>query len=83
MPRLFGLWVAAALLASTPFAWAQRCPPNSHPSAVAFPGNLRTAQCFCNAGYVPVAGACVRAVTETNRPPGDPSKVLVQPRPTR
>jgi hypothetical protein len=77
------VWLAGFLIASTQHASAQRCPPNSHPAAVAIPGNLRTAQCFCNAGYRPVGGACVRIVTQTNRPPGDPSKVLVQPRPTR
>jgi hypothetical protein len=38
--------IAAVLIASTQHAMAQRCPPNSHPEAVAFAGSLRTAQCF-------------------------------------
>src|SRR5215203_5054730 len=33
---------------------------NAHPVAVAIPGNLRTAQCFCDDGYRRVAGVCVR-----------------------
>jgi hypothetical protein len=70
---------AVFLLAGLHNALAQRCPPNSHPAAVAIPGNLRTAQCFCNAGYVPVRGVCVRAATP--KPPSDPSKALVQPQP--
>jgi hypothetical protein len=68
------------LVAGTQSALAQRCPPNSHAAAVAIPGNLRTAQCFCNAGYVPVRGACV-LMTTPKPPPSDPSKALVQPRP--
>jgi hypothetical protein len=51
-----------ATLAATPATAAQRCPPNSHASAVGIPGNLRTAQCFCNRGFVSAGGVCVPVV---------------------
>jgi len=63
---------------------AQRCPPNSHPEAVAIPGNLRTAQCFCDPGFVPVNGLCVPVKRPADRPPpNDPSRLLVAPQPFR
>jgi hypothetical protein len=56
-------------------AAAQACPPNSHPVAVYIPGNLRTAHCWCNDGYVNKGGVCVR--TDQSTPPpalqGQPS----------
>jgi len=78
-------WLAVFLITSTQHALPQQCPPNAHPAAVAVPGNLRTAQCFCDVGYTNVAGACVRAVTNpTDRPPpSDPNRMLVPPRPFR
>lgn len=58
-PRSSIVWLAIFLMAGTQSALPQQCPPNSHPAAVAIPGNLRTAQCFCDAGYENVAGVCV------------------------
>jgi hypothetical protein len=50
-------------------ATAQACPPNSHPVAVYIPGNLRTAHCWCNDGYINNDGVCVRTQQPTP-PPG-------------
>jgi hypothetical protein len=58
-------------------AQGQRCPPNSQAAAVAIPGNLRTAQCFCNPGFRPVSGVCVRLPPGApDKPPTDPSKIV-------
>lgn len=76
-------WLAAAffIVAGIEPVLAQRCPPNSTAQAVAFPGNLRTAQCFCNPGYESVRGACVRPAPDARRPaPRDPASTLVAPR---
>ena len=79
-PHSFVFCIAVLLIAGTPDAMAQRCPPNSHPEAVAFPGNLRTAQCFCDPGFTRVAGVCVRVLRPADRPPpNDPGRVLVAP----
>jgi hypothetical protein len=51
-----------------PLAFAQ-CPPNSHAVAVYIPGNLRTAHCWCDNGYVNKGGVCVRTDQPTS-PPG-------------
>jgi hypothetical protein len=74
-------WPAAVLIAATQIASAQqRCPPNSSPEVVAIPGNLSTAQCFCDPGFTPVNGRCVRVQSGADRPPpNDPSRVLVAP----
>jgi len=58
-------------------ATAQACPPNSHPVAVYIPGNLRTAHCWCNNGYLNSAGVCVRTDQPTP-PPG----IQAQPSPS-
>jgi hypothetical protein len=78
-------WTAVLLAASQQGALAQQCPPNSHPVAVAIPGNLRTAQCFCDAGFTSVRGLCVRIVNEpgTRPPPADPRNTFVAPKPFR
>ena len=78
-------WTAAALVATAQIASAQqRCPPNSSPEAVAIPGNLSTAQCFCDPGFTPVNGRCVRAPNNADRPPlSDPARVWVAPMPFR
>ena len=77
-------WTAVLLAAGTQGALAQRCPPNSHPAAVAIPGNLRTAQCFCDDGFAPVNGICVRIVNAPGVPlPADPAKTFVAPKPLR
>ena len=74
----------AVLVAGTQQAMAQRCPPNSHPEAVAIPGNLRTAQCFCDPGFVPVNGLCVPVDRPADPPtPNDPDRVRVAPQPLR
>ena len=78
------LSIVAVLVAGTQLAMAQRCPPNSHPEAVAIAGNLRTAQCFCNRGFAPVNGLCVPVNRPADRPPpNDPSRSLVAPQPFR
>jgi len=78
------LSIVAVLIAGTQGAMAQRCPPNSHPEAVAFAGNLRTAQCFCDRGFTRVDGVCVPVRRPADRPPpNDPSRVLVAPQPFR
>jgi len=81
----FVLCVVAVLIAGTQGSMAQRCPQNSHPEALAIPGNLRTAQCFCDPGFTRVNGICVRIVTEPGvRPlPAEPGKILVAPKPFR
>jgi hypothetical protein len=78
-------WTAVLLAASAQSASAQQCPLNSHAAAVAIPGNLRTAQCFCNDGFTPVNGICVRIVNDPGvRPlPADPGKTFVAPKPFR
>jgi hypothetical protein len=58
-------------------AIAQACPPNSHPVAVYIPGNLRTAHCWCNDGYINNGGTCVRTDQPTP-PPG----IQAQPSPS-
>jgi hypothetical protein len=58
-------------------ATAQACPPNSHPVAVYIPGNLRTAHCWCNNGYLNSGGVCVRTDQPTP-PPG----IQAQPSPS-
>ena len=83
-PSSFVLCVVAVLIAGTPEAMAQRCPPNSHPEAVAFAGSLRTAQCFCDRGFTRVDGVCVPVQRPADRPPpNDPSRVWVAPQPYR
>ena len=88
MARLFRLSVlcAAALLiaASEPAPAQQRCPPNSHPEAVAISGNLRTAQCFCDPGFVNVDGACVLPARPSEAPRrNEPAKTDIAPKPFR
>lgn len=78
--RVCGFAVAALVLAAGTASAQQLCPPNSHAKPVAFAGNLRTAQCFCNAGYRSVGGACVRIASPAARPSADPARMLVQPR---
>jgi hypothetical protein len=77
----FALSVAIVLIAVPQAASAQqRCPPNSSPEAVAIPGNLSTAQCFCDPGFTPVNGRCVRVPNNADRPrPNDPARALVAP----
>ena len=83
-PYALVLSIVAALIAGTQAAMAQRCPPNSHPEAVAIPGNLRTAQCFCDRGFTRVDGVCVLVRRPADRPPpNDPARVLVAPMPFR
>ena len=78
------LLAAVFVLAGVPHAAAQRCPPNSHPEAVAFAGNLQTARCFCDRGFTRVDGVCVPVRRPADRPPpDDPSRVLVAPMPFR
>jgi hypothetical protein len=87
MARLFRLpsfCAAALMIAASEPASAQRCLPNSHAEAVAIPGNLRTAQCFCDPGFVRVQGICVQPA----RPPeasrrNDPARSLIAPMPFR
>lgn len=77
---------AAFVLIAVPQAASaqQRCPPNSRPEAVAIPGNLSTAQCFCDPGFTPVNGRCVRTPNNADRPPlSDPARALVAPMPSR
>ena len=52
--------LAVLLTASFHAAFAQQCPPNSHPVVIAIPGNLNTAHCWCNDGYRNLGGVCVR-----------------------
>jgi two-component sensor histidine kinase len=73
---VFLLTVALAALASPALA-QQRCPPNSQAAAVAIPGNLRTAQCFCNPGFRPVSGVCAPLKPGTpDLPPTHPGKIV-------
>jgi hypothetical protein len=76
---------AAALIVVTQVASAQqRCPPNSRAEAVPIPGNLATAQCFCNPGFTPVNGRCVRVRSQVDTPaPNDPARSFVAPMPLR
>ena len=62
----------AYLFASGQGALAAQCPANSHPEVVAIPGNLRTAHCWCNSGFVNAGGVCVRVAPAppTPRPNG-------------
>jgi hypothetical protein len=87
MARLFMrsiLCAAALIIAASAPASAQRCPPNSHPEAVAIPGNLRTAQCFCDPGFVNVSGVCVLPARPAQSPPRNgPAENLVAPKPFR
>ena len=73
-PKSCPFWLAVFLIGSTQSALPQRCPPNSHPAAIAIPGNLRTAQCFCNPGYENVGGACVRIATDRTRAQSERSR---------
>ena len=84
-PKAIAVFCIVMLIAGTADAMAQRCPPNSHPEALAIPGNLRTAQCFCDPGFTRANGICVRIVTEPGvRPlPAEPSKTFVAPKPSR
>ncbi len=59
----------AVLPAVMPPAARAQCPPNSHAVAVYVPGNLRTAHCWCNSGYINGGGGCVRTRQPTP-PPG-------------
>ena len=72
-PKSAVLWLAVLLMAGTQRALPQQCPPHAHPVAVAIPGNLRSAQCFCDDGYENVAGACVPVVTSPTMVPAPPS----------
>jgi hypothetical protein len=54
-----GLAILFALPSSVALA---QCPPNSHAVAVYIPGNLRTAHCFCDNGYINNGGVCVPTV---------------------
>lgn len=72
-------WAAVVVIAAMQIASAQqRCPPNSRPEAVPIPGNLSTAQCFCDPGFTPENGRCVRSRTEAPSP-NDPTRGLVAP----
>jgi len=82
-------WTALALAAlpaaglQQARAQGQRCPPNSQAAAVAIPGNLRTAQCFCNPGFLPVSGVCAPLKPgAADLPPTHPGKI-VAPLPSR
>ncbi len=59
----------AVLFVLKPLLAFAQCPPNSHAVAVYIPGNLRTAHCWCNRGYVNSGGVCVRTDQPTP-PPG-------------
>jgi hypothetical protein len=59
--RLRTLLSAALIMAGGQSALPAQCPPNSRPEIVAIPGNLRTAHCWCNRGYVNAGGVCVLA----------------------
>jgi len=59
----------AVLATWMPPAARAQCPPNSHAVAVYVPGNLRTAHCWCNSGYINSGGTCVRTQHPTP-PPG-------------
>lgn len=88
MARLFRLSVlcAAALMiaGNEPAPAQQRCPPNSHPEAVAIPGNLRTAQCFCDPGFVNVNGVCVLPARPPEAAPrNNPAPSTAAPKPFR
>lgn len=68
------------LIVATQAASAQRrCPSNSHSQAIPIPGNLATAQCFCDPGFTPVNGRCARAGGRTDTPSNDPARVFVAP----
>jgi hypothetical protein len=83
-PKAIAVFCVAALIAGTADAMVQRCPPNSHAEALAIPGNLRTAQCFCNPGFVPSGGLCVPIRHPEDQPPRtQPGRVLVAPMPFR
>jgi hypothetical protein len=58
----------AVLFALGALPAAAQCPPNSHPVAVYIPGNLRTAHCWCNSGYLNVGGVCARTDQPTPAP---------------
>jgi hypothetical protein len=78
------LCAAALTVAVSAPASAQRCPPNSHPEAVAIPGNLRTAQCFCDSGFVNLDGACVLPARPPEAPRrNEPAKTNIAPKPFR
>ena len=57
-----------ALLALSALPAAAQCPPNSHPVVAYIVGNLRTAHCWCNGGYVNSGGVCVRTDQPTPSP---------------
>ncbi len=86
MARLLRLSVlgAALTIAAAEPASAQRCPPNSRAQAVAIPGNLRTAQCFCDPGFISVQGLCVRPARPSDAPQAStPAQSIVAPMPSR
>jgi hypothetical protein len=88
MARLFRLsfpCAAALMIAANHFASAQqRCPPNSHSEAVPFAGNLRTALCFCDPGFVNLNGACVLRARPPEAPQrNDPARSNAVPKPFR
>ena len=77
--RSFHIAVTASLVvlpALMPSAALAQCPPNSHSVAVYIPGNLRTAHCWCDNGYINSGGACVRT-----RQPTPPPGLQAQPSP--
>ena len=88
MAPLFRLSILCAVVltiaANEPASAQQRCPPNSHPEAVAIPGNLRTAQCFCDPGFVNVNGVCVLPAPPPEAPQrNDPARSTTAPKPFR
>ena len=68
-----GLAVLFTLRAPLVFA---QCQPNSHAVTVYIPGNLRTAHCWCDDGYINNGGVCVRTGQPT--PPPD---IRIRPSP--
>jgi hypothetical protein len=61
--------LAVLIAAGQRSATAEACPPNSHAVAVYIPGNLQTAHCWCDNGYINKGGICVRTDQPTP-PPG-------------
>jgi len=83
-PKAIAVFCIAVLIAGTADVMAQRCPPHSHAEALAIPGNLRTAQCFCDPGFVPSGGLCVPVRRPEDQPSrNQPGRVPVAPMPLR